>query len=71
MTTEERITAIDTKIDAIIADPLPSYKIGDKEMKWNEYYKWLLSVRDNIIQNGDAEFGIIEFDGMQLDEMGM
>ena len=71
MTTAERIAKIDAKIDAIIDDPLPSYKIGDKEMKWNDYYKWLLSVRQDILANGDAEFGVVEFAGMELDEMGM
>lgn len=69
-TTTDRIEAIDVKIDGIVSDPKPSYKIGDKSMSWNEYYSFLLKAKEALQKSADAEIEIVDFASVLSDELG-
>ncbi|MBS3741520.1 MAG: hypothetical protein KGY74_05315 [Candidatus Cloacimonetes bacterium] len=70
MTNQERIEAIDSKIDEIVTTPKMSYKIGDKQVDWDSYYNFLLKQKKALQENRDSEISVVEFDDMAPDEFG-
>lgn len=70
MTNEERIAEIDSKLDDIIANPQFEYKVGDKTVSHKEYFVFLHEIRQQLLDNQDSNLEIIEFHGLDLDEMG-
>lgn len=73
MAVSDIITAIDTKIAAIITDPnaYTDYKIGDKSVNWSRYLNWLKDVRKELLEKPDSEIMGLEFENFNINEFGV
>lgn len=44
-----QLTAIDAKIDALIANPRPNYRVGNTSMDYGDLLKTLYEIREKIV----------------------
>ncbi len=44
-----QLTAIDAKIDALIANPRPNYRVGDTAMNFGDLLNTLYEIREKIL----------------------
>ena len=60
-TTDETLTAIDTEINALVADQQVDYKEGDVEVKAGQKIKQLLALRKHLLNHPQADISTVQF----------
>lgn len=46
---QTQLTAIDAKIDAMIANPRPDYRVGDTSMAFGDLLEKMYAIREKIV----------------------
>jgi len=67
--TQELISKIDEKIEALIDNPEVDYKIGDKSVSAGQKIKQLREMRAELVKNPDADAVFMSFD-FDISEFG-
>lgn len=67
---EINIDTVNAAIAALIESPQVDYKIGDKTVKAGQKMTQLLQVREMLMKNPEADFSIVAFDALDINEFG-